>query len=424
MFSYVIRRLLLAVPTLIGMTAVVFFIMALSPGGTAADLIAKGEGMKPQEREAIRAYLNKRYGLDDPVYKQYFRWLNQISPFGFHTQSDREVLQDEWARERVRAKRDNDAALVTRIADATKLPRERVEQWLAGKSQLSDEQWKSALAVAGESDHNVPSYRWPVFKAPDLGMSMVRSRKVSELILDALPVTLMLNLITLPLIYSLSIIIGIQAAKRRGQFLDVGTGTVLLGMWSFPVILAGLLLQGYLANKDKLGWFPVAELHSQEASAMTYLPSRGPDGWSAGYFVDTLWHLVLPVICLAYGGFAFLSKLSRGAVLENIMADYARTARAKGVSERGVLYRHVFRNSLIPLITFAATLLPSLIAGAIVVESIFSLRGMGWLIVDSTFLKDREVVLAEAVIAGALTLVSYLLADILYAVADPRVTFD
>lgn len=424
MFSYVIRRLLLAVPTLIGMTAVVFFIMALSPGGTAADLIAKGEGMKPQEREAIRAYLNKRYGLDQPVYKQYVYWLNQISPFGFHTQAEREALREDWARTRLRAKREADPALASKIAGAVGVSAERVEQWLAGKSQLSEGQWRAALGAVGESGEGAPAYRWPAFKAPDLGMSMVRSRKVSELILDALPVTLLLNLITLPLIYSLSIVIGIQAAKRRGQFLDVGTGTVLLGMWSFPVILAGLLLQGYLANKDKLGWFPVAELHSQEASVMTYLPSRGPDGWSPGYLLDMLWHLVLPVVCLTYGGFAFLSKLSRGAVLENIMADYARTARAKGVSEKGVLYRHVFRNSLIPLITFAATLLPSLIAGAIVVESIFSLRGMGWLIVDSTFLKDREVVLAEAVIAGALTLVSYLLADILYAVADPRVTFD
>src|SRR5512133_1265768 len=140
MFSYVIRRLLLAVPTLIGMTAVVFFIMALSPGGTAADLIAKGEGMKPQEREAIRAYLNKRYGLDQPVYKQYVYWLNQISPFGFHTQAEREALREDWARTRLRAKREADPALASTIAGAVGVSAERVEQWLAGKSQLSEGQ--------------------------------------------------------------------------------------------------------------------------------------------------------------------------------------------------------------------------------------------------------------------------------------------
>src|SRR5689334_11837309 len=119
MFSYVIRRLLLAIPTLIGMTAVVFFIMAFSPGGTAADLIAKGEGMKPQEREAIKAYLNKRYGLDQPKIVQYVRWLNQISPVGFHTQPEREALQENWARAQLKPKARDNPALVTRIADAT-----------------------------------------------------------------------------------------------------------------------------------------------------------------------------------------------------------------------------------------------------------------------------------------------------------------
>ena len=359
MFSYVIRRVLLAFPTLIGITLVVFFIVAWSPGGTAADLMTKGEGMKPQEREAIRKYLNDRYGLDKPLIVQYGRWVNAISPIG-------------------------------------------------GKAH-------------GEG---FPGSWGFGFKTPDLGMSMVRSRKVSELILSAIPVTLTLNLITLPMVYSFSVLTGIKAAKRRGQVWDVGSGTVLLAMWSFPVILAGLLLQGYLANNDKLGWFPVAELHGQSAESMTFLPRRAPEGWQAGYLLDLLWHLVLPVMCLTYGSFAFLSKLSRGAVLENINADYVRTARAKGVSEKNVLYHHVFRNSLIPLITFAAQLLPALIAGSVVVEDIFSLRGMGWLIVDSTFLKDREVVMAEAVIFGALMLISNLIADICYAIADPRVTFD
>jgi peptide/nickel transport system permease protein len=352
MLSYIVRRLLLAVPTLIGMTAVVFFIMGLSPGGTAA-MLAKDAQLKPQEREAVRKYLEERYGLDKPLIVQYGRWLTKISPL---------------------------------------------------------------------------SARWPFLKTPDLGESFIRNRKVTDLIGEALPVTLLLNLLSLPIIYTLSVWIGVKAARHRGRWLDVGSGTVLLALWSFPVILAGLLLQGYFANRDIWYVFPPAQLHDMQADAMPFLPGsvagRGGPEWSQGWLLDTLWHLVLPVVCLSYGGFAFVSKLARGAVLENINADYVRTARAKGVSERDVLYRHVLRNSLIPLITFAAYLLPALIGGAIIVETIFSVPGMGRLGVESIFYKDKDVVLGVALVAGVLGLVGNLLADICYAVADPRVAYE
>jgi microcin C transport system permease protein len=353
MLSYVLRRILLAVPTLIGMTAVVFFIMALSPGRPAA-IMAAGAQLKPQEREALRRYYEERYGLDKPVVVQYGRWMSKISPVHI------------------------------------------------GPGPLG----------------------WPWVKAPDLGHSMIRDRRVTDLILEALPVTLLLNALSLPLIYSTSIWLGLKAARHRGRALDVGTGTVLLALWSFPVILAGILLQGYFANRDIFYWFPPAELHDMQAASMPFLPHFGPEGWQRGWLLDMLWHLALPVICLSYGQFAFVSKLARGAVLENIGADYVRTARAKGVGEGAVLYRHVFRNSLIPLITFAAQLLPALIGGSIVVETIFSIPGMGRLGVESIFYKDSEVVLGIALVAGILGLVANLAADVLYAVADPRVAYD
>jgi peptide/nickel transport system permease protein len=143
-----------------------------------------------------------------------------------------------------------------------------------------------------------------------------------------------------------------------------------------------------------------------------------------GFLLDRVWHLVLPIICFTYGGFAFLSKLSRTAVLENLLSDYARTARSKGVSEKDVLWRHVFRNSLLPLITVSAGLLPSLLGGSVIVESIFSIDGMGKLGVEAVKLKDRELVLSITLISGVLTLVGYLIADLFYAIADPRVSYD
>ena len=150
----------------------------------------------------------------------------------------------------------------------------------------------------------------------------------------------------------------------------------------------------------------------------------GHEGFVRGFMFDRLWHLALPVICLSYGGFAFLSRLTRSAMLENLQADYARTARAKGVDESTVLWTHVFRNSLLPLITVSASLLPGLLGGSVIVESIFSIDGMGKLVVEAVKGRDRELVLSITMISGMLTLLGYLVADLMYAIADPRVSYD
>ena len=144
----------------------------------------------------------------------------------------------------------------------------------------------------------------------------------------------------------------------------------------------------------------------------------------AGFLLDRIWHLILPVICLSYGGLAFLAKLTRSSVLENLLSDYARTARAKGVPEQQVLWSHVFRNSLLPLITVAAGLLPSLLGGSIIVEVLFSIDGMGKLAVEAVQSRDRELVLSITLIGTLLSLAGYLFADLCYAIADPRVSYE
>lgn len=359
MLSYILRRLLLVVPTLVGMTALVFFVMALSPGGTAADLMRGEQGMRPEERKARAEYLEKRYGLNKPLPVQYLRWLNKVSPFGVK-----------------------------------------------------------------ESGVGFPSFLPLGFKVPDLGESFTQHRPVIDLIGERLPVTILLNLASLPLAYAIAIYTGIKAARHRGKAVDITSGTILLGLWSFPVILAGVLLQGYLTNVQYLKWFPTSGLHELEAYGMPFLPGRQEAVFIRGWLLDTLWHLVLPIFCLTYPSVAFLSKISRGAILDTINADYVRTARAKGVPENVVLYVHVFRNSLLPLITVLAHLLPGLLAGAVVVETIFGLPGMGKLIVESVYNRDRELVLSTTTVAGVLGLLSYLIADIGYAIADPRVSYE
>jgi peptide/nickel transport system permease protein len=359
MTSYILRRLLLLFPTLIGMTIVIFAVMAWSPGGIGASLISREGNMRPQERKAMEDYLNKRYGLKDPLPRQYLRWLNKVSPVG-----------------------------------------------------------------AKEVGTGFPASLSFGLKAPDLGESFIRRRPVADLIAEALPITLLLNLISFPIAYVTSIVIGIRAASKRGQAFDVVTGTTFLALWSFPVILAGVLSIGFLANEQYVRWFPTNGLHDILAGDMRYLPSFGADGFQRGYLLDMAWHLVLPIICLSYGDFAVLSKYARGSVLENIAADYARTARSKGVSAKNVLYQHVFRNSLLPLITIAAGILPGMIGGSVIVESVFGINGMGKLSVEAVQMKDPELVLSTAMIAGFLGLLSYLLSDICYAIADPRVSYE
>ena len=263
----------------------------------------------------------------------------------------------------------------------------------------------------------------PAIKWPDLGQSL-RGRKVTQMLAQAVPITVLLNVITIPIIYFVAIITGIYAARHRGKFFDIVSGFTMIALWSFPVILAGVLLISYLANKQFLWWFPTAGLHSLEADSMRFLPAITDAGFERGYLLDAVWHLVLPVFCLTYGGFAVLSKLTRGSVLDNIRSDYVRTVRAKGVSEHDVLFRHVMRNSLLPLITVAASIIPALFVGSVIVENIFSIPGMGKLGVEAAFMKDRELLMGTTLIGGMIGLASEIMRDVLYAMADPRVSYE
>ena len=198
------------------------------------------------------------------------------------------------------------------------------------------------------------------------------------------------------------------------------TGTLFIGLYSMPVMWIGVMFLGFFASKDYFQWFPTGGLHATLAGSMPFFPGAGSKGW----LLDLVWHLVLPVACLTYGGFAFLSKLMRASVLENLSADFARTARAKGLSERIVLFRHVLSNSLLPLITVAASILPGLLGGSLIVEQIFSLNGMGRLMIEAIKMKDQELVLSNVCVVSFLALLSLIIADVCYALADPRVSYE
>jgi microcin C transport system permease protein len=415
MLSYLVRRLLLFFPTLVGATAVIFMTMFLAPISIVDVLLPPGGEMLPGQRAVREQYLQERYGLNKPAYAQYLRWLNRISPVGFRT----------WDR--------NDPEVLAAKAEETAQRQARGREFLAaGRSpqQAADE----AKAIDVGPDSGDVRLSRPAIKAPDLGNSFIQARPAWDRIAESLPVTIVLQAVSLPIALAIALLSGIRAARLRGQLQDRVIGGALLALYAVPVIWVGVMLIGFLANVEYVRAFPTGGLHDLRADEMRFLPSFAPadaggggtggGGFRRGYLLDTVWHLVLPVACISYGTVAYYSKLTRTSLLEVLGSDYVRTARAKGLPENVVLYRHAFRNSLLPLITVAAGFLPRLVTGSIVVEMIFGINGMGRLAIEALYQNDRELFLSVSVIILLLQLGGNLLADVLYTVADPRVSYD
>ncbi len=329
MTTYIIRRILLMIPTILGITVMVFAISRAAPGDPVSLSMGPGGQMDAARAADVRKARMALYGLDKPIHVQYYTWLKRV----------------------------------------VKL---------------------------------------------DFGDSIKHHQPVINLIAKRLPVTITLNVISILIIYIISIPLGVLTAVRQGKFTDKVSSIILFMLWSLPSMWVGQMLIGYFCGPTFKNWFPPAGLSSNFADSLPFFPWLG----------DRLWHLALPVLCLSYGGFAYLTKQVRAGMLDNLRSDYIRTARAKGLGNWTVIFRHAFRNSIIPVITIMATLLPAMIGGSVIIESIFSIPGMGRLAFEAITTRDYNVVMAVATIAGFLDLVGLLLADIAYAIADPRISFE
>ena len=312
MISYLIRRVLLFIPTMVGATAIIFLLMIYAPQNIIDFLIPPGGEMLPGQKAEREAYIEERYGLDRPGYVQYLHWLNNISPVGFHTwnRDDPEVRQ----------------ALASRRALFVKIePQIRREhpEWTDRRvrTEMRRESQRRGIApMPGDMRYDKIPIKWP-----DLGDSFIQSRPVAPIIAEALPVTIIIQAVSLPLTIAISLLTGIWTARHRGKFQDVATGTILLALFSVPVIWAGVMFIGFLANVQYIKAFPAAGMHAISADSMYFFP-HFVGGFQPGYLFDSIWHLVLPVICISYGGFAFYSKLARTSMLETLGSDYIRTA--------------------------------------------------------------------------------------------------
>jgi len=234
-------------------------------------------------------------------------------------------------------------------------------------------------------------------------------RPVWEKIRERLPVTILINVLSILLILAVAIPIGILAATRRNSLFDRLTTLFVFIGFATPAFWLALLLMDYLGVR--LGLFPIAGLKSLGYDYLSW----------GGQVLDYVHHLVLPVFVSAFGGLAGFSRYMRSNMLEVIRQDYILTARAKGLSEGRVIYRHALRNALLPVITILGLSVPGLIGGSVIFESIFAIPGMGKLFYDGVMMRDYPLIMGVLVIGAVLTLVGNLLADLSYAVADPRI---
>lgn len=247
----------------------------------------------------------------------------------------------------------------------------------------------------------------------DFGQSVTvdPGRKVTDVIGERIVLTIKLNLWALAITYALAIPIGVFSAAKAGSIADRSSELILFILYSLPVIWVGLLMQSLFCEGGKIPVLPLAGAEPENPLSLSI--------WQ--YFFEQFRHLLLPVICLAYAGLAGLSRYTRSSVLQNINSAYIRTARAKGVPENTILWKHAFRNALITMITLFSGILPSLVSGSIIVEYIFNLPGMGTLSLLALSSRDYPLQMALFTIAGVLTLTGILLADLLYMAADPRI---
>ena len=244
----------------------------------------------------------------------------------------------------------------------------------------------------------------------DLGQSFSTDhRPVADKILERLPITILLNVLSLILILAIAIPIGVLSAVHQDSLFDKLTSVFVFIGFAIPTFWLALLLM--ILFGVQLGWLPISGIRSLNYE---YLP-HGAAFW------DLIKHLILPVLLSAFGGLAGLSRYMRSNMLEVIRQDYIMTARAKGLSERVVIYKHALRNALLPVITILGLSIPGLIGGGVIFETIFAIPGMGQLFYMSVMARDYPVVMGILFIGAVLTLLGNLIADVSYAVADPRI---
>ena len=342
MFKYIVHRVLLIIPTLLGITLVCFLVTITAPGGPIEQKLAQirkagvsgggvdggGTGSDYGVSEEVLTALKKQYGFDKPIYIQYLTWL------------------------------------------------------------------KNALTL-------------------NFGNSFDSEEPVIEVIASRLPVSLQFGIISLILTYLVCIILGVMMAVRKGTRFDLTASVLLIVCYSIPSLILGILLKVFFAGGAYFDWFPLGDLYSDMYFEKGFF----------GRVWDRIHHFILPLLCYMIGSFTVLTQFMKNNLLDVIKLDYIRTARAKGLSEKTVIYKHALRNALVPLVTGIGNIFGVFLSGSLIVEKLFSIDGIGLLGFQSALQRDYNVIMALIFIQSIVFLFGRLFSDVLYVLIDPRIDF-
>ena len=364
MFAYILRRLLLIIPTLLGIMVINFTVIQFAPGGPVEQLIAEISG---NATDATSAFAGQE---------------GDIQAAGDATQSTGS------GSSKYRGAQGLDPSFIEELEKQFGFDKPMHVRFL---NMLKD------------------------YARFDFGDSYFRDQSVLELVLDKLPVSISLGLWTTLLVYLISIPLGIKKAVRDGSRFDVWTSSGIVVGYAIPGFLFAMLLIILFAGGRYLDWFPLRGL-----------TSSGWDEMSWGQkILDYLWHITLPVVAMVISGFASLTMLTKNSFLDQINMQYVQTARAKGLGERQVLYGHVFRNAMLIVIAgFPSAFIGILFTGSILIEVIFSLDGLGRLGWEATINRDYPVVFGTLYFFTLLGLILQLIGDVMYHIIDPRIDFE
>lgn len=247
----------------------------------------------------------------------------------------------------------------------------------------------------------------------DFGESFTYEEPVTDVIISKFPVSLQFGVVSLFLSYIVCIVLGVAKAVKNGSMFDTISSTVIFAAYAIPGYMLGVLLLVFFAGGQFFEWFPLGDLYSDDYDDFSL--------W--GKIADRVWHFVLPLISYMIGSFTILTVLMKNSLLDEISKDYIRTARAKGVSEKWVYFKHGLRNALIPIVTGIGSFLSVFFAGSLLIEVIFQLDGMGLLGYQAVLERDYNVIMGLVFIQSLLMLIGNLISDLAYVVVDPRIDF-
>jgi microcin C transport system permease protein len=367
MLAYIVRRLLLMIPTLLGIMVINFFIVQFAPGGPVEQIIAQVTGQDAGATARIGGGTGAEVG-------------------GTRPSTSAAASSD----------------VTSKYRGAQGLDPEFVKQ-LEKQFGFDKPIHERFLLMMGN------------YLRFDFGTSYFRDQSVVQLVLAKMPVSISLGLWTTLLTWLISIPLGIRKAVRDGSKFDVWTSAVISVGTAVPGFLFAILLIVLFAGGSYLSWFPLRGLVSENWGDLPWYQQ----------ILDYLWHMALPVISMTIGSFAWLTLLTKNSFLDQISQQYVLTARAKGLTERRVLYGHVFRNAmLIPIASFPAAFIGILFTGALLTEIIFSLDGLGLLGFEAVIKRDYPIVFGTLYFFSLLGLVMNLIGDLTYTVVDPRIDFE